>query len=752
MQLVHHPLYVVLASTVAVLGSWTALDLFLRARVWVGQVRSAWLIAASLAMGLSIWAMHFIALLGFDAGAAVSYDASLTALSLALAIGATGFAFAVAGTRQPSAGAVAGAGLVMGLGICAMHYVGMAAVRGPVTFDYQPVWVVLSFAIAIAASIGALIAVGRDPSPLGRVVAAGLLGGAVVAMHFTAMAALRIGPATASAEAGAVGSLSMAAMVAGSVLFVLFLASVAALFDRRFEAIGALEAKRSEAQLRAILDQMPVGIIVAEAPTGHVRYANPEAAHLVGGPISEGPAWERTGPGVLVGPDGAPRRPQDFALYRALRQGQRTESERQQFRHDDGQLSIFEQTAAPIRDEYGRIVQGVLAFHDITNQVHAEEALRQSQRMEGIGQLTGGVAHDFNNLLTAILGSLTLALRRVEDDRARQLIENAVQAGRRGARLTEQLLAFSRRQRLEPRPVDVNAMIERMGGLLSSTLGGTVRVVTDLSGDLPAASADTAQLELSLLNLALNARDAMPSGGELNLSTALTVCGRPRYGWEPEPGRYVCISVADNGRGMTPEVMERAFEPFFTTKTEGKGSGLGLSQVLGLAKQLGGGVRVQSAPGGGCTVSICLPVSDAPPPKEAPRESGLAAHQAAIAGASILLVDDDDDVRRFVADLLSESGCSVRTEADGPAALDALEDGPYDLIVLDFAMPGMTGAEVARLVRERKHEAPILIMTGYLEHEAVLAQLGAQPILQKPFEPGELLARIATTIRRKTEA
>jgi len=745
-MLIHHPLYGVLAATVAVLGSWTALDLFLRVRVWVGQPRAAWLIAATLAMGLSVWAMHFVAMLAFGITESVRYDSALTALALALALGSVGFAFAVAGSREPTRPLVIGAGLVMGAGLCLMHYVGISALRSTAVFAYDPVLVIASFLIAVGASIGVLTALGRGGGGRWRMAAALVMGAALLAVHFSAIASVRLLPGVQISPSEGVGPLGLAVAVTTATLFVLFLASLAALFDRRFEAVAAVEAKRSEGQLRAILDQMPVGIIVCDAPSGEPRFFNPEAEHLIGRKAAPGPIWAAQG---LLGQDSdRPEAPESSALYRAVRLGHRTQSELMPYTRPDGVKLIIEQTAAPIRDANGRIVQGVLAFHDVTAKVKAEKALRQSQRMEGIGQLTGGVAHDFNNLLTAILGSLDLAQRRVDDERARQLIDNAVQAARRGARLTEQLLAFSRRQRLEPQPTDVNAMIARMSGLFSSTLGGTVKVKTSLKDDLAAASADPAQLELALLNLALNARDAMPEGGELSLTTSLATLGPPRSESEPGQGRYVCINASDTGRGMSAEVAARAFEPFFTTKVEGKGSGLGLSQVLGLAKQLGGGVRIDTVEGQGCAVTIYLPVSPEPAAAPALPQTSLIAHKAAIEGARVLLVDDDDDVRRFVADLLTESGCTVRTEADGVAGLNALDDGPYDLMVLDFAMPGMTGAEVARVVRERKQDLPILIMTGYLEHEAVLAQLGAQPILQKPFEPGELLARIAGTLRR----
>jgi CheY-like chemotaxis protein len=293
--------------------------------------------------------------------------------------------------------------------------------------------------------------------------------------------------------------------------------------------------------------------------------------------------------------------------------------------------------------------------------------------------------------------------------------------------------------------VDINAMIERMGGLFSSTLGGTVKVERVLAAGLPLALVDPAQLELALLNLALNARDAMPQGGVLRLATSLATVSQPRSASEPEPGRYVAIAVKDTGPGMTDEVAERAFEPFFTTKPLGKGSGLGLSQVLGLAKQLGGGVRLDTGPGKGVEVTLYLPLSPdvgAASGFERPLEPPRAPD-----GARVLVVDDDADVRRFIVDLLEDSGYEVATAVDGPAGLKTLDDdGPFDLLLLDFAMPGMTGSEVARNVRSEDPEQPILMMTGYLEHEAVLSELGAQPMLQKPFDGADLLFRVAAMI------
>ena len=240
----------------------------------------------------------------------------------------------------------------------------------------------------------------------------------------------------------------------------------------------------------------------------------------------------------------------------------------------------------------------------------------------------------------------------------------------------------------------------------------------------------------------------MPQGGVLRLSTALTTLGAPKSPSEPESGRYIALSVKDTGPGMTEDVAERAFEPFFTTKPLGKGSGLGLSQVLGLAKQLGGGVRLQTAPDAGAEVILYLPIS--PEPQAATAFDLHSEPPRAREGARVLVVDDDPDVRRFIVDFLEDSGYGVADAVDGPSGLRVLaEQGPFDLILLDFAMPGMTGSEVARTVRAATPGQPILMMTGYLEHEAVLSELGAQPMLQKPFDPSELLYRVSNLIRPK---
>jgi signal transduction histidine kinase/CheY-like chemotaxis protein len=372
----------------------------------------------------------------------------------------------------------------------------------------------------------------------------------------------------------------------------------------------------------------------------------------------------------------------------------------------------------------------------------ATETLVQAQKLEAMGRLTGGIAHDFNNLLMGVLGNLELLARRVTDERLVRYISHARQAAERGAKLTTQLLAFSRKQRLEPQPIDVNALVGGSASLLTSTLGGGVRVETVLKPGLWPAMADATQLELVILNLALNARDAMPMGGTVSIETSNIVRtdaqGRPEA---PPPGEFVMVAVSDTGTGMTPEVLSRAFEPFFTTKGIGHGSGLGLPQVLGLAKQLGGGVEIVTAPDQGTTIKVYLPRSaaQAHPGVEAPREEPV----RMLSGTRVLLVDDDPDVRAVTSAILAEHGCRVIEVASGLAAIDAEASGaPIDVVLLDFAMPGMNGGETAARLREQRPDLPMVMMSGFADVETLSAHWSG-PLLHKPFSAAILCGQIA---------
>jgi PAS domain S-box-containing protein len=374
----------------------------------------------------------------------------------------------------------------------------------------------------------------------------------------------------------------------------------------------------------------------------------------------------------------------------------------------------------------------------------AEARLRQSQKMEAVGQLTGGIAHDFNNLLTAISGNLELIQARTKEERTARLAANAATAVERGAKLTGQLLAFSRTQRLALRPVDVNAAIDAMQDLLVRSLGPTIDIEAHLDTTIGLAVADANQLELAILNLAINARDAMPEGGTLHIATSEAVDPAD----DLPPGRYVIVSVTDTGTGMPPEVLDRALEPFYTTKPVGKGTGLGLSQVYGIARQSGGTVRIESAMGEGTTVRVLLPSAGA----AAVRDDAAAEHQPLINGRRelVLVVDDDPDVRRLLVNGLEALGYRVAEAAHGRAGVDALERATPDLMIVDYAMPGMTGAEVAAAALRRHPGLPIMFATGYADTAALAGELTSLPVLRKPFQLAELAKAVADALLKKT--
>ena len=383
---------------------------------------------------------------------------------------------------------------------------------------------------------------------------------------------------------------------------------------------------------------------------------------------------------------------------------------------------------------------------EVGERERAEEALRQAQKMEAVGRLTGGIAHDFNNLLTPILGGLELIANRVDDARLKRVAEAALESSRRGAKLTGQLLAFSRIQRLAMRPVAVNQVIANMRQILKHTIGAGIEIRTRFDDKAGRAICDENQLENAVLNLALNARDAMPGGGVLAISTA---CVEEQGGADLEPGPYVCVTVEDDGEGMPPDVCARALEPFYSTKPLGKGTGLGLAQVYGVAQQSGGTVRIESEPGKGTRVHVLLPRAAAETSAE-DSSSGVAVAARSSArppAARILVVDDDEDVRGFLADALDELGHEVTACACGEDAIGEVARNCPDLLLLDFAMPGMNGADVAREVRARCPDLPIVFVTGYAESEQLEAALGpAVKVLRKPFSVDELMAAIADNV------
>ena len=378
---------------------------------------------------------------------------------------------------------------------------------------------------------------------------------------------------------------------------------------------------------------------------------------------------------------------------------------------------------------------------EMAERTRVEETLRQAQKIEAIGQLTGGVAHDFNNLLMVISGGLDMLDRQTDPNRRRRLMDGMIQAAQRGASLTKQLLAFSRRQTLRPEPVDVAAQIGGMRELLDRSLRGDVHVEFDFPDDLWAVEVDPGELELVILNLAVNARDAMPNGG------TILVRGEnlPDVSEEEISGDYVRLSVIDTGTGMSPEILSRVFEPFFTTKEIGKGSGLGLAQVHGFATQSRGTVRIKSQFGQGTSIELYLPRSEDLPLKQQHLIDFNRARPKKNNQGQVLLVEDDDEVAALVGEMLAQLGYEVTRAASAAAALGALADGrPVDVMFTDIMMPGgMNGVELAREMKRRRSDIPVLLTSGYAEASLHEAEAEGIQILAKPYHIEELAAALS---------
>jgi len=398
------------------------------------------------------------------------------------------------------------------------------------------------------------------------------------------------------------------------------------------------------------------------------------------------------------------------------------------------------------RDEDGRIVQVHGAIQDISERKGLESMLHQAQRLEAVGQLTGGIAHDFNNLLTVILGNADLAIHASQgDEQLEQLARTTRQAAERGAELTNQLLAYARKQPLEPRATDVNDLIGSMDPLLRRSLGEKVEIELVRRGGVWQAMVDPTQLESAVLNLCLNARDAMPEGGRLTLETANVHLDDDyaRQHLETTPGQYVMVAVTDTGHGVPPELADRVFEPFFTTKSSGQGSGLGLSMVYGFAKQSRGHVKLYSEPGQGTTVKLYVPRT-----REGARQTERATQRDAPRGRDekVLVVEDDELVRQFVAQQVAALGYQVLTAADGAQALEVLQaHADVDLLFTDVVMPGgMDGRQLADAARRERPDLPVLFTSGYTEN-AIVHQGRLDPgvlLLNKPYRLADLAEKL----------
>ncbi len=390
------------------------------------------------------------------------------------------------------------------------------------------------------------------------------------------------------------------------------------------------------------------------------------------------------------------------------------------------------------------IVERDLALSELRGQIaqreRAEQALLQSQKLEAVGQLTGGIAHDFNNLLQAVAGNLELIARKPEAEaNVIRWTASALDAVDRGRALTGQLLAFSRRQKLDITSVRLAELIRGTRELIERAVAPLSRVRIDPIDSEWTIEADSLQLELAILNLAFNARDAMPEGGTLTITARRATSEEAP---DLPPGDYVALTVADTGTGMTPEVLARAAEPFFTTKEVGKGTGMGLSMAFGVMRQSHGSLKIESAPGEGTRITLFLRMTSADPAR-APKDEAAADTRIVLDGCRIALIDDDEQVRSAIADALRLARAEVEEAGDGVGGLALVRAAPPDLVIVDYAMPGMTGAEVARQLQAEAPDLPVLLITGFADSEILEAMGPGISVLRKPFDTRDLLRRAA---------
>ena len=436
---------------------------------------------------------------------------------------------------------------------------------------------------------------------------------------------------------------------------------------------------------------------------------------------------------------GEPKR----ALETALREGK---YEREAWRvRKDGSLFWASVVIDPIYDESGVHIGFAKITRDATDRKKAQDellearaALAQSQKLQALGQLTGGIAHDFNNLMTVISGATDFLLRRpdLSPDKKQHYLEAIADTAKRATTLTDHLLAFGRRQAIRPEAIEIHGRLKSFAEVLSRTLGSKIELILDLQAAPDMIEADQTQLETAILNAAINARDAMPSGGKLTISTA-----NVREGGS----EFVRIAIRDTGLGMPQRVIERAFEPFFTTKEVGKGTGLGLSQIHGFAAQAGGRAEIESREGEGTTIALVLPATE----EQAAPAKDNAAHQLLPEGLCVLLVEDNLEVREFAEELLRDLGCDVMTASTGQEALDVLEEKHVDLIFSDVVMPGMTGVELAKTLREKHIDIPVVLATGYSQE--LVNDRPDVPVIAKPFNATMLQTAMIEALGKRAE-
>jgi PAS domain S-box-containing protein len=764
---------VVLSVLMASLASYTALHLASRVAASAGRVRTVWLVGGAVAMGVGIWSMHFIGMLAFRLPAPMTYRVPQLLLSVLVAILASAFALSVVGRPRVSPGGFLVAAVGMGAAIAGMHYIGMWGLHVPASLTWHRGLVAGSIAIAIMASLGALLLAFRfrgEPTPhhgWQRGVSGVVMGLAIAGMHYTAMAAARFGPPHPGfgvPDRAGLATTGLAGAVIVSSLMILGLALLGAMGDQWVRAKTAETAalqereqilqtsnaalersqaalRRTSATLRAVVESSPLPIIACNHE-GAVQSWNLAAERLFG--------WREA---EVLGQRPPFVRPEQADEIRHIRDqvlthGPVMDLEVTRYKRDETPVTLS-LSVAPLHDEPTATVGTIAIAVDITERKRMIGQFAQAQKMEAMGQLAAGVAHDFNNILTAI-GSYAEFLRDelpTDDPRAAD-VEGIREAADRATALTQQLLAFSRRQVIRPEPLDVNGVVAETIRLAERLVPSNIRISMLAQQDVGGVSADRGQLSQVLLNLVINARDAMPDGGTLVVETT-DIELDAAYASEHlyvKPGAYVVITVSDTGVGMDEVTRARIFEPFFTTKPAG--TGLGLATVFGIVRQAGGHVFVYSELGTGSTFKVYLPRLEAG--ERAAARSEPDRPRLFTGSETVLLVDDDAVIRTIAARALRASGYQVlEATSPGEALLLVEREGtPIALLVTDIMMPLITGHELAERVQRLRPGARVLYMSGYTEN-SVIRRGVLQPdvaFLAKPFTPDSLVRSVRAAL------
>jgi NO-binding membrane sensor protein with MHYT domain/signal transduction histidine kinase/ActR/RegA family two-component response regulator len=760
----YNPHLVALSILVAAFAAYTALDLGGRVTAARDGARRVGLVAAAIAMGGGIWSMHFIGMLAFNLPIPMSYDIGLTALSLVVAIFVTGAGFYFISRQSAPPFSRIFSGIFMGLGIAAMHYIGMAAMREHTEINYDFLFVALSLVIAIGASTAALCLAFRTTDLGQRLVAAIVMGLAVSGMHYSAMRGTAFAVHGSVLQAQRYASLdqtNLALVVAGVTFIILAFAVIASLQQENGERRRAEEAlRRSEAYLAQAQTMSHTGSFGWNPTTGEV-YWSAETFRIFGVDAKTPPDITR----MIQQTHPADKDFLEQTLDRARQEGKGFDLDYRLLLPDDS-VKHLQVVARALVDESSHL-EFVGAVMDITPRKRAEEAqrvqqrereemqrrLQQAAKMEAVGRLAGGIAHDFNNILGAILGYGELAQNNLpEGATVRRQLDQVMHAGARGKGLVDRILAFSRSGIGERAPLHVQSVVEETLELFAPSLPADVRLETQLNAADAAMVGDATQLHQVVMNLCTNAVHAMKEGGVLTVALERVAVDEQRLLSHGTlgAGRYVRLSVGDTGTGIPLSVLELMFDPFFTTKRVGDGTGLGLAVVHGIIADFGGAIDVTTQVGVGTTFTIWLPAADNlsrlpdEPVGEVPRGHG----------ETVMLVDDDRALVALAEETLAQLGYEPVGFDSSVAALRAFCEDPkrFDLVLTDEAMPDLTGTELAREVRQLRPDISIILMSGYsdtdLSERAQAA--GIVHVCRKPLVRRDIAESVARALQGRT--